>query len=1034
MDINNLKDLILIQRRYRFRHQELENLNNQLIKLRSYFLGMTENLNILNELKIFDNVKCDYSILLGELNKINIKLNRLPDKISLGCLKNYSLSDLSFQICELNMLVMKYMNHISSTSLLDILDLFVGTEKIYNDITSQDVKNLEILYKLFKPICVWDSFHHKSEIKYESKNVREPISKNMIETILLNNPNITPKDNNVASIVIGDVSLPSFLKNLTEIVVKDKDTREDRVFNFNHMEILCLFDSTNNKIKLLKNHNSTSLLEEKQGLIVYIRLQERVLVIQGILRDDILDIYKNNSYIKELVKEHKKYLNYEVITVPKGFKNNFMKILSLRDIIICSSNELAVILKKKYTDYKSMVGKNLNTIINEFLLASKYRKIDILNIFLCGTETDNKLAYLLYDILKLKDKKGLTNEIYNVLHYTQKDKLNQIKSVMEEEESNLFKLSGSDISYERRINLLNVNEDIKAKAVDKLKSIKNNFQGDNKAQSWLDGLLKIPFGVFKENRLMTFKEEFRQKLNQENLFSNNQIDTFINNSTDESLKTEWENYNINKEKFLQNVRKELDDAVYGHNEAKTQLERIFAQWVSGESKGAVLGLLGPPGTGKTSLAKNGLSKCLGDAENTRPFVFLPIGGSVNGSTLVGHNYTYVGSTWGRIVDSIITCGCMNPIIFIDEVDKISNTEYGKEIISILTHLTDSTQNDSFEDKYFSGIPFDLSKALFVFSFNDISLIDPILRDRITTIEVKAYTLKEKINIVQNYMLPEILKDIGFNKDEIIFEDNVIEYLINTYTNEAGVRKIKEKIVELVREINLQTFKDNNFTFPFSVTQEFCKNLFVNKPKMKVKKIAKEPEVGLVNGLYATTTGIGGLTIIQAMKYPSEKMLELNLTGQQGDVMKESADYALKIAYNLLSEEDKNRILENSKNKNNFGIHIHTPEAATKKDGPSAGAAMTLAIYSVLTNKKVNNKVALTGEIDLWKNVTAIGGVYAKLSGAKKAGVTMALIPKDNEDDLQIIRNENNSPEDDNFKVKFIENIKDVFDNCLINEN
>ena len=239
MDINNLKDLILIQRRYRFRHQELENLNNQLIKLRSYFLGMTENLNILNELKIFDNVKCDYSILLGELNKINIKLNRLPDKISLGCLKNYSLSDLSFQICELNMLVMKYMNHISSTSLLDILDLFVGTEKIYNDITSQDVKNLEILYKLFKPICVWDSFHHKSEIKYESKNVREPISKNMIETILLNNPNITPKDNNVASIVIGDVSLPSFLKNLTEIVVKDKDTREDRVFNFNHMEILC---------------------------------------------------------------------------------------------------------------------------------------------------------------------------------------------------------------------------------------------------------------------------------------------------------------------------------------------------------------------------------------------------------------------------------------------------------------------------------------------------------------------------------------------------------------------------------------------------------------------------------------------------------------------------------------------------------------------------------------------------------------------------------------------------------------------------
>mgnify|MGYP001443099861 CR=1 FL=1 len=168
-----------------------------------------------------------------------------------------------------------------------------------------------------------------------------------------------------------------------------------------------------------------------------------------------------------------------------------------------------------------------------------------------------------------------------------------------------------------------------------------------------------------------------------------------------------------------------------------------------------------------------------------------------------------------------------------------------------------------------------------------------------------------------------------------------------------------------------------------------------------------------------------------MKYPSEKMLELNITGQQGDVMKESCEYALKIAYNLLTGEEKNTILENSKNKKNFGIHIHTPEAATKKDGPSAGAAMTLAFYSVLTNRKVNNKVALTGEIDLWKNVTAIGGVYAKLSGAKKAGVELALIPKDNMDDLEIIRNENNSPEDDTFEVKFIDNIRDVLEYCLI---
>jgi ATP-dependent Lon protease len=203
--------------------------------------------------------------------------------------------------------------------------------------------------------------------------------------------------------------------------------------------------------------------------------------------------------------------------------------------------------------------------------------------------------------------------------------------------------------------------------------------------------------------------------------------------------------------------------------------------------------------------------------NSRPFAFLPIGGSVNGSTLVGHNFTYVGSTWGRIADILMVSNCMNPIIFIDEVDKISNTEYGKEITAVLTHLTDATQNDSFEDKYFSGIPLVLSKALIVFSFNDASLIDPILRDRITIIETKPYTLQEKIHILTNYMIPEVLKEVGFNKDEVIINNDVIKYLIETYTNEAGVRKIKEKIVEIIRDINLKYI--HNITSNYNMTFE-----------------------------------------------------------------------------------------------------------------------------------------------------------------------------------------------------------------------
>ena len=206
-----------------------------------------------------------------------------------------------------------------------------------------------------------------------------------------------------------------------------------------------------------------------------------------------------------------------------------------------------------------------------------------------------------------------------------------------------------------------------------------------------------------------------------------------------------------------------------------------------------------------------------------------------------------------------------------------------------------------------------------------------------------------------------------------------------------------------------------------------------KPKVRIKKIIDEPQVGLVNGLYATVSGIGGLTVIQAMKYPADKMLELSLTGKQGEVMKESVDYALKIAFSLLPEERQNEILQEAKNKKTFGIHIHTPEAAVPKDGPSAGAAMTLAIYSLLSGKKVSNKVALTGEIDLCKQVTAIGGVYAKLNGAKRAGVTKALIPKENMEDLERLRRENISPEDDNFKVYPIDTIEDVLNHCIIKD-
>ena len=1040
-------------------------ISKEIIFLKDCLIDMSTNLIELNKLKMFDTTENGYLVLFDEINLIKDKIKNIPDYISFKY-----LNKINNEINMIKLMIIQYINHIAPNNMKTIYQLLFGADYqiIFKSIFNrEEVEYLELLSRLFTPISVWDSSLHSKSIDYiNKKETNIKMNKEFIDSI------IESKNDRVQSIVIGDVtSFPNFLKNITEIITKDKRIlKQDRKITFNSIELLKLFDNTNNNIIFSKNQSTLSLVEDKQGFMVIIKIKNnhtindtisteftekdnishnndvdpsnpiikdfhRIIVIQGIVKDDILELYKTNPRINQKIQDIKKYILLDENYIPLYFKTNLIDILNIRDILVFSKEEIGSIIKKRYNDYKILQTKTLGNLINEFLLASKFRKIEILVLFLAGSVQDNKLGFILYDILRIKDKSDITQDIYNSLHTILKLKFETTNNILKDEEETILKASLDDLSYERRINIMNIDISIKNKAIEKLKSLNNNLQGDNKAQSWLDGFLKIPFGVYCENQIISFKKNLLDSINKKYpnklLYSNQDITKLLN---EEKLEKEnldkWNKYNIDRSLYLKEIRLKLDKSVYGHKEAKLQLERLFAQWINGMTKGAVIGLMGPPGTGKTSLIKNGLSQCLTDSDGiSRPFGFLPIGGSVNGSTLVGHNYTYVGSTWGRIVDILMVSGCMNPIIFIDEVDKISSTEYGKEIVSILTHLTDATQNDSFEDKYFSGIPLDLSKALIVLSFNDISIIDPILKDRITIIETKSYNINEKIHIIQDYMLPEILKDIGFNKDEIIFSDDILKYIINTFTNEAGVRKVKEKIVEIIRDINLNLIHCINQ--PTIITQDYIDSLFKNKPKIKQNKIHSIPEIGLVNGLYATNTGIGGLTVIQVIKYPSDKMLELKMTGQQGEVMKESVEYAMKIAFNLLTPEEQNKILEDSKNKNNFGLLIHTPDAGTKKEGPSAGAAMTLAIYSVLTNRKVDNTIALTGEIDLWKNIKEIGGLYAKLNGAKNAGIRLALIPRDNMEDLEILRNEMISPEDEIFKVEIVDTIEDIIQLALV---
>ncbi len=476
----------------------------------------------------------------------------------------------------------------------------------------------------------------------------------------------------------------------------------------------------------------------------------------------------------------------------------------------------------------------------------------------------------------------------------------------------------------------------------------------------------------------------------------------------------------------------LDESIHGHNNAKKQIMKIIGQWMNGEKEGYSFGFEGSPGIGKTSLANKGLTQCLQNDENdSRPFNFIALGGSSNGSFLEGHGYTYMNSTWGKIVDILMDSKCMNPIIYIDELDKVSKTEQGRELIGILTHLIDPTQNSSFQDKYFTGINIDVSKVLFIFSYNDPEQIDKILLDRIHRIRFENLSLNEKIIIVNKFILPEINKKMGF-EDILHLSNDCIQYIIESYTLEPGVRKLKEILFDLYGEINLQLLKNNTDIgkIPLKLSVEELEIKYMSKyTKIKEHKIHKNPEAGIINGLWANSLGCGGIIQIQSLFYPSSSFLELQLTGLQGDVMKESMNVAKSLAWSLTDNNTKKEWLEYFKETKCQGLHIHCPEGGISKDGPSAGAAITTAIYSLLTKQKIKNDIAITGEITLNGDVTAIGGLDLKLTYGIKAGVKTFLFPKENSREFSLWCDKNDIPSD----ITFIEitSIKNIFSHVFV---
>jgi len=567
-----------------------------------------------------------------------------------------------------------------------------------------------------------------------------------------------------------------------------------------------------------------------------------------------------------------------------------------------------------------------------------------------------------------------------------KEFLNKFKAITETENNSepvLFKIVNLDLPVEQKNNILT-----------EYMNIENSMSEKSKLKSWLENLLKIPFGKQKGIDLDNLK------------------------SVDEI------------KQFIEKLQSTMNEAVFGHDEAKKKIIEIMAQYISNpESKGNCLGIWGPPGNGKTTLIKEGIAKAM-----DRSFVFISLGGASDASFLEGHSYTYEGSIYGRIAQGLMKSECMNPIIYFDELDKISNTPKGQEITNLLVHLTDPAQNSEFMDKYFYNVKLDLSKATFIFSYNDPSLVDPILRDRITQVQTKYLLTAQKINIAQNYLLPVILKDMGLKSNDIVISDDNVRHIINEYTLEGGVRKLKSILYSVVRQLNIlnltrDSINDNMVEWPLKLTDDDFEHLLKDYHKVEEQKIHNESKVGVINGLFAMTLGIGGILPIESMWIPAESKNFVKKTGSLESVIKESIDVAHTLAWHYVDDDVKREFTKTFK-KNPRGIHLHCPDGATPKDGPSAGTALTVLFYSRFMNKKIRNDIAITGEINLQGLVTKIGGLEEKLQGAKRAGVKLALIPKSNMVDLEKIKVRNPRLLDESFKVLDVEHIEQVFEHVF----
>ena len=688
------------------------------------------------------------------------------------------------------------------------------------------------------------------------------------------------------------------------------------------------------------------------------------------VQDDLYSV-GTVAKVKELIKLPKGIVRVLVAGKYKGMVNTVSEsdgmlisdIVTDRDWFLAPDNltQIAMI-------------RSLNELICRYAAVNQRFSKDILKEWLIAKNLQEKVKKILADypvdytvkqkFLEMSD----VNEIYEQLARMFIEDINIFDIKKELEDGIKEKVEKNQKEYYLREQLKYINEEL------------DGTDGSSEIDEYMEKLESL-------NAADEIKEQIEKEIRRYKVLSQGSSEANVERSYIETLLSlPWENSSLDSGD-IEKAAKILDENHYGMKKVKERiLETLAVRKVSHNADAPIICLVGPPGTGKTSIARS-VAQSL-----NKEYVRICLGGVKDEAEIRGHRRTYVGAMPGRIIDGLRKAKVKNPLMLLDEIDKVSN-DYRSDTSSALLEVLDGEQNSHFVDHYID-MPVDLSDILFIATANDLSEVSRPLLDRMEIIEVSSYTKNEKLHIAKEHLVAKQLKKNGLTKKSVRFTDKALAKILDGYTMEAGVRELERMIAAVLRKVVRKNYTVGgvNIEKQIVVTD---KNLseYLGKAKFIKEKASRKNEVGIVRGL--AWTAAGGDTLEIEVNVLGGKP-ELILTGNMGDVMRESAQIALSYVRSVIR---KNQIFEEN------AIHIHIPEGAVPKDGPSAGITMATAIYSAVTGKPVDASTAMTGEVTLRGRVMPIGGLKEKLLAAKTAGLKRVLVPLENKSDVEELEEE-----------------------------